>query len=175
VIEGFADRFTNIRMRFMDYSTKIAQIFEVLAKLEVLFPDADVVQLLESPKEFFQLMEEKSSDLGTIAIINALDLLSIWMYQPRAESALKAIMESMNQEECRMFVASQQVLKEQRRISQLFIDEVFGKKFSRALSFYLDRSEGYLHELEILYESVQEDRNGEESMHGKSHESQLSQ
>ncbi len=175
VIEGFADRFTNIRMRFMDYSTKIAQIFEVLAKLEVLFPDADVVQLLESPKEFFQLMEEKSSDLGTIAIINALDLLSIWMYQPRAESALKAIMESMNQEECRMFVASQQVLKEQRRISQLFIDEVFGKKFSRALSFYLDRSEGYLHELEILYESVQEDRNGEESMHGKSHESQSSQ
>jgi len=154
-IEGFADRFTNIRMRFMDYSTKIAQIFEVFAKLEILFPEADVVQLMESPQEFLQLLQEKKPNLGTVSIINALDLLYIWMYQPRAASTLKTIMRSMNQEERRMFIASQYVLQQQRQISQLFVDEVFGKKFSKALSFYLDRSEEYLHELQDVYKTLQ--------------------
>ncbi len=153
VIEGLADRFINIHRRFTDYSTKIAQIFEVFAKLEILFPESDVVNLLESPKEFLQLLQEKKSDLGTIAIINALDLLYIRMYQPRAGSALVAIMDSMNQEERRMFVASQYILQRHRQISQLFVDEVFGKKFSKALAFYLDRSEEYLEEVQALYKT----------------------
>ncbi|MDO9263001.1 MAG: hypothetical protein Q7U02_03480, partial [Desulfosalsimonadaceae bacterium] len=151
IIEGFADRSNNIRMRFMDYSTKVAQVFEVFAKLEVLFPDADVIGLLESPKEFLRMIGEKQPDLGKIVIINALDLLYIWMYQPRAESTLNAIMRSMNQEERRILVASQCILKQQRQISQLFVDEVFGKKFSKALSFYLDRSEDYLHSLQKIF------------------------
>ncbi len=154
VIEGLADRFINIRMRFMDYSNKIAQIFEVITKLEILFPDADVIKLMESPSEFLSLLGEKKPDLGTIAIINALDLLYIWMYQPRAASTLKAIMRSMNREERRMFIASQYVLYQQRQISQLFVDEVFGKKFSKALSFYLERSEEYLDQLQEAYKTI---------------------
>ena len=150
IIEGLADRLNNIRMRFMDYSTKAAQIFEVFARLEVLFPDADVVSLLECPEEFLRLIGDKQPDLGKIVIINALDLLYLWMYQPRAESTLKAIMTSMNQEERRILMASQCVLQQQRQISQLFVDEVFGKKFSRALSFYLERSEDYLQALRTL-------------------------
>ncbi len=155
VIEGFADRFSNIRRRFMDYSTKIAQVFEVFTQLEVLFPEADVVNLLEQPKEFLRLVQQKKPELGTVVITNALDLLYIWMYQPRAGSALKAIMRSMNQQERRIFIASQTILTQQRQISQLFVDQVFGKRFSRALSFYLDRSEGYLDELQVVYQSCQ--------------------
>jgi hypothetical protein len=151
IIEGLADRLNNIRLRFMDYSTKVAQVFEVFARLEVLFPDADVVSLLESPKEFLRQIGEKQPDLGKIVIINALDLLYIWMYQPRAESSLHAILRSMNPEERRILVASQCVLKQQRQISQLFVDEVFGKKFSKALSFYLDRSEDYLQSLQTIF------------------------
>jgi hypothetical protein len=155
IIEGLADRLNNIRMRFMDYSTKIAQIFEVFARLEVLFPDAEVVKLLESPQEFLQLISEKQPDLGKIVIINALDLLYLWMYQPRAESTLKAIMISMNQEERRILVASQCILQQQRQISQLFVDEVFGKKFSKALSFYLERSDDYLNALQKIFINLQ--------------------
>ena len=69
---------------------------------------------------------------------------------------------SMNLEERRMFVASQYVLKQQRQISQLFIDEVFGKKFSKALSFYLDRSEEYLYELQTIYTTFQDNNNTSE-------------
>ncbi len=151
IIEGLADRSNNIRMRFMDYSTKIAQIFEVFARLEVLFPDADVVKLLESHKEFLRQIGDKQPDMGKVVIINALDLLYLWMYQPRAESTLKAIMTSMNQEERRILIASQCILQQQRQISQLFVDEVFGKKFSKALSFYLERSEDYLQSLQKIF------------------------
>jgi hypothetical protein len=121
-----------------------------------------VISLLESPKEFLRLVGEKQPDLGKIVIINALDLLYIWMYQPRAESSLNAIMKSMNQEERRILVASQSVLTQQRQISQLFVDEVLGKKFSKALSFYLDRSEDYLYSLQKIFVTFQV---GEEAKH----------
>ncbi|MBU4262283.1 MAG: hypothetical protein KKC76_10500 [Proteobacteria bacterium] len=147
-IEGLADRFNNIRFRSMDYAAKIAQVFETYAVLETLFPEADVLEMLESPKEFMEAVAEKNPDLGKIVIINALDLLYIWMYQPRAASTLCSIMKSMSPEERRIMVASQLILEQQRQISQLFVDGVLGKKFSRALSFYLDRSEEYLKSLQ---------------------------
>lgn len=149
-IEGLADRFNNIRFRSMDYSAKIAQVFEIYASLETLFPEADVLVMLESPKEFMRAVTEKNPDLGKIVIINALDLLYIWMYQPRAAGTLASIMKSMSPEERRILVASQLILEEQRHISQLFVDGVLGKKFSRALAFYLDRSEEYLKSLHDL-------------------------
>ncbi len=149
-IEGLADRFNNIGFRSMDYSAKIAQVFETYAALEILFPEADVLEMLESPKEFMKAMAKKNPDLGKIVIINALDLLYIWMYQPRATSTLPSIMKAMSGEERRIMVASQLVLSQQRQISQLFVDGVLGKKFSRALSFYLDCSEEYLKSLQEL-------------------------
>jgi hypothetical protein len=149
-IEGLTDRFNNIRYRSMDYSAKLTQVFETYAALEVLFPEADVFEMLKSPKEFMLVMSEKNPDLGKIVIINALDLLYIWMYQPRATSTLPFIMKSMSQEKRRIMVASQLVLTQQRQISQLLVDGVLGKKFSRALSFYLDRSEEYLQSLQEL-------------------------
>jgi hypothetical protein len=149
-IEGLADRFNNIRFRTMDYAAKITQVFETYAALETLFPEADVLEMLESPREFIRAVAEKNQDLGKIVIINALDLLYIWMYQPRAASTLASIMKAMSSEERRILVASQLILEEQRQISQLFVDGVVGKKFSRALSFYLDRSEDYLKSLQDL-------------------------
>jgi hypothetical protein len=40
----------------MDYSTKIVQVFETYAGLETLFPEEDVLQMLESPKEFMEVL-----------------------------------------------------------------------------------------------------------------------
>jgi len=53
-------------------------------------------------------------------------------------------MRSMSNEELQILTSSQLILQRQRDISQLFIDGIVGKNFSRALSFYLDRSEEYL-------------------------------
>jgi hypothetical protein len=147
-IEGLVDRYNNIRFRSMDYSAKIAQVFDTYASLETLFPEADVLQLLQEPNKFMQAVHERNPGVGKIVIINALDLLYIWMYQPRGTSTLAAIMKSMSPEERRILVASQLILKQEKEISQLFVDGILGKKFGRALSFYLDHAAEYLNSLE---------------------------
>lgn len=150
VIEGLADRHNNIRFRALDYSAKISQVFETHATLETIFPEEDVMGMLDSPKDFMRRINETKPDLAKILMINALDLLYIWMYQPRSASTLHAIMKAMSPEERRIFAASQGILEEERQISQLFVDGVIGRKFSRALSFYLDHADEYLRSLRQL-------------------------
>ena len=144
VIEGLADRSQNIRVRLRDYRSKLEQVFDTYTRMEVLFPESDVLEMLESPKRFIRTIKKEASDLEKIVIINALDLLYLWMYQPRAQSVLKMIIKGMSHEERQIFIRTQTVLERNREISQLFVDGVVGKNFSRGLSFYLDRSQEYL-------------------------------
>ncbi len=144
IIEGTADRYNNIRIRSRDYTKKITQLFDIYARLELLFPETEVLEILESPKKIIESKEADVRDLEKIIIIHSLDLLYFWMYQPRSRSALRKIMRSMSNEELQILTSSQLILQRQRDISQLFIDGIVGKNFSRALSFYLDRSEEYL-------------------------------
>jgi hypothetical protein len=73
-----------------------------------------------------------------------------WLYQPRSRRALKQIVATMSREEWLIFFRSQLVLNRYKEISQFFIDGLVGKNFSKALSFYLERYEGYLRDLEKL-------------------------
>jgi hypothetical protein len=150
VIEGLADRDQNMRMRQWDYSGKIEQIFRVYARLEVLFPRQDVLRMLESPKEFLSTIASEGRDFDKIVAVNALDLLYFWWYQPRAKSVLRRCLREMTQEERTIFLLSQYVLLEAKEISQLFLDGLVGKDFSKALAFYLDYSRPYLEQLQEL-------------------------
>ncbi|MCD6487029.1 MAG: hypothetical protein J7K35_06870 [Syntrophobacterales bacterium] len=143
-IEGLADRYQNIRTRMWDYRSKLGQVFDAYTRMELLFPESDVCDMLELPKRFMRTIKIEARDLEKIVIINALDLLYFWMYQPRAGSALHAIMREMSFEERQIFVRVQSVLERNREVSQLFVDGIVGKNFSKALSFYLDRSGPYL-------------------------------
>ena len=120
IIEGLADRYENIRVRTRDYTAKLRQLFDTYARLELLFPETDVLEMLESPKKFMQTINAEAQDLERIIIINALDLLYFWMYQPRARSVLKARIRTMSEEERQIFVRSQCILQREREISQLF-------------------------------------------------------
>lgn len=144
LIEGLADRYQNIRIRLRDYHSKVNQLFDTYSRMEIMFPESDVLGMLDSPKGLIHTLKEEADDLEKIFIINALDLLYIRMYQPRAQSALQMIMKKMSVEERQIFIRTQTVLERNREISQLFVDGVVGRNFSRALSFYLDRSKGYL-------------------------------
>ena len=150
VIEGTADRQHNIQMRIWDYSGKLDQLFSSFARLELLLPEQDVLELLESPKQFMKTVSAEARDLEKVVIINSLDLLYFWMYQPRARSVLKAILPTMSPEELQVLERSQNVLQRHKEISQMFVDGLVGKRFSRALSFYLDRSEEYLRAMQAL-------------------------
>ena len=144
IIEGTADRYQNIRMRMRDYKTKIAQIFDVYARLELIFPKIDTMDLLNSPARLDSSTKGEAADLDNIMIINALDLLYFWMYQPRARSALKLLMGALTEEEREILKGSQMVLSREKKISRLFVDGLVGRSFSRALSFYLDRWQEYV-------------------------------
>jgi len=147
VIEGLADRQLNIRMRETDYQMKFRQLFDTYARLEILFPESDVLEMLETPKEFIRTIGGEARDLEQIIIINALDLFYFWMYQPRARSALRSMLRAMSGEERRIVARSQFILQRRREISQLFLDGLLGKRFSKALAFYLDRSPEYMEAL----------------------------
>jgi len=147
VIEGLADRYENLRLRERDYTAKLGQLFDTYARLELLFPEKDVLEMLESPKQFIRTIGAEAQDLERIIIINALDLLYFWMYQPHARSVLTARIRTMSDEERQIFVRSQCILQREREISQLFIDGIIGRNFSRGLAFYLDRYREYLEDL----------------------------
>lgn len=150
VIEGLADRGNNMRMRFLDYRDKLRQLFETYSCLEVLCPEVDLLEMLKTPKDFICLLSTQGKDLELLLSVHALDFMHFWMYQPRSRSMLKYLMQTMSAEERLIFVRSQGLLLRQREISQLFLDGIVGKNFSRALAFYLDRSGEYLEALHTL-------------------------
>ncbi len=81
-----------------------------------------------------------------------LSRFSPWRRNTEKSSAGKGVIifQEMSQEEWLVFYRSQLVLKRHREISQVFVDGLVGKNFSKALSFYLDRSEEYLADMEKL-------------------------
>ncbi|MFA6104199.1 MAG: hypothetical protein WCV67_14345 [Victivallaceae bacterium] len=151
VIEGYADRMKNIRLRLSDYRGKLAQLFGTYARLEVLFPEDDVLEMLKSPKTLVKSIDNQ--DLERIMIVNALDLLYFWMYQPQAGNALSIIIHEMSQEERRILIRSQFILKREKDISQMLVDGVIGKNFAGALSFYLDRHPAYLRQIKKKWDA----------------------
>ena len=143
-IEGLADRMRNIGLRVWDYQGKLGQVMETFARLEMRFPETDVREMLAMPKLVLHHSSDDVRHLGAIMIINALDLMYFWMYQPRAYTVYQTLSAQLSREEREIINLSQLVLTRQREVSQLFLDGLVGKRFSRALSFYLDRWSQYL-------------------------------
>ena len=93
VIEGFADRRRNIAMRRWDYSEKLRQVFEIYSRLEIAFPTKDMLAMLNKPAEFIDFSRESNFNHVPEVIANALDLLYIMAYKPRAREALRQALE----------------------------------------------------------------------------------
>lgn len=144
MIEGAADRRINVTQRLSDYQAKIGQVFSAYARLELLFPETSALEKLESPKKLLSSVRHEARDLEQVMIINALDLMYFWMYQPRSRTALLAILRDMDPEEREIFKRSHIVLTRQKEISRLFIDGLIGKNFKHGLAFYLSMSDRYL-------------------------------
>jgi len=144
LIEGFADRQTNMRMRHWDYTTKLGRVFDTYARLEVLFPEKDVLAMLRKPADFLKMLSEEAGDMEVTVIINALDLMHFWLYMPRAQDMLRRMTRQMSQEERLILLRSQLVLVCEQEVSRLFVDGLVGRNFGRALAFYLDLHDEYL-------------------------------
>jgi hypothetical protein len=151
IIEGTADRFSNIQVRFQDYADTLSQLFDTYGRLEALLPELNVWETLETIGQDRISTNADTHDLEKLIVIGALDLLYFWMYQPRARTALKYLFKTLSGEEKRIFMGCQAILNRKREISQMFIDGVVGINFSRGLSFYLQSAPGYLKAMDRLY------------------------
>jgi hypothetical protein len=143
-IEGYADRLQNIHMRRQDYEKKFTQLLDNYSELELLFPENPVLEQLESSEAEGITTKSDAKDLERIIAICSLDMLYLWMYQPRARSAFKQMLREISPEERNILLRSQFILKRQREISLMLIDGVLGNNFSRPLSFYLQHYPTYL-------------------------------
>ena len=150
VIEGLADRSRNIMLRTRDLEEKLRQLFETYARLETLFPQESVLELFESPKAFIDSLAVEQQDMDKVVIVNALDFMYFWMYQPRARLVLSRMLRAMTPDERRVFLLSQYVLRREKEISLLLVDGLVGKTFNRALAFYLDYYNAYLDDIQAL-------------------------
>jgi hypothetical protein len=149
-IEGTADRQRNIRTRLREYKGKFEQLFDIYAKLELLYPEAQASEILRNSENFERKGNLEARDLEKIIMIHALDLLYFWMYQPRARTALGRFVATLTEEERHILASSQFTLLRTREISQMFIDGIVGDNFPRPLSFYLSRHAEYLEAIKGL-------------------------
>lgn len=154
IIEGIGDQNTNLRVRELDYSSKLAQLFACLARIEVLLPEEDILEMLPKDKEKQPPHGREVSDLQDSAIIHSLDLMYFWMYQPRARTLLGRILKDMTADERDTVIRSQAILTRTKDISRMFVDGIMGQNFSKALAFFLDRHEEYLRDISHLAERV---------------------
>jgi len=144
VIEGLGDRFDNIRLRFRDYRQKLTALIDVYSRLEVMFPETRTTEILNHSHQSVDQLKTEVRDLEQIIMVHALDLLYFWMYQPRARTAWLKLLVSVSEDEYDILIKSQLVLERNRDISQMMIDGILGKDFTKALAFYLSRSSEYL-------------------------------
>lgn len=150
VIEGTADRFHNMALRTRDYKRKFDELFNSYSRLELLFPDTCELTILAKPEKLFNSMNSEVRDLTTVLIINSLDMLYFWMYQPRARITAQEMVARLTPEEKQIFILAQNILKQEQHISRLFVDGILGRNFSRPLSFYLIGYKEYLAAMEKL-------------------------
>jgi hypothetical protein len=118
--------------------------------MEVLSPNRNMLELLKNTKEFIAFSRKQGTDFSPIVIANALDLLYIRYYQPRAAEALEKALQEMTSEEKDIFFASQLILREDKEVARLFVDGLVGRDFTKPLSFYLTRYRDYLAVLKRL-------------------------
>ncbi len=144
IIEGTADRQSNLAHRKSDYQEKLSQVHDVYGRLETAFPEQDVLTQLEKPNALFESLEKDDQRLLRDIVIDSLDLLYFWMYQPRARVALTQQLAHMSSDEKQFLLHSQQVLKRKRMVSEMLLNGLVGKRFEEALAFYLSYSDRYL-------------------------------
>ncbi|MBO5791143.1 MAG: hypothetical protein J6S54_01570 [Lentisphaeria bacterium] len=149
VVEALADRAMYLRSRMGDFKRKKQDLFNLAADLELITPEKGVDQLLAGNVLFENALVRESS-LMVRVYLNALDLMYIWMRQPRAPQVISRILQSVSPEERRFYLAVSQQLKREKEISALLESGLFGGGAPRVLGFYRRAYKLYLAETAFL-------------------------
>ena len=147
---GIADKESNLRRRMADYHVLLHDMLGLHSRITSIFPEADIRSLLADPEKLKKLLDDRAPDIWQEMAINALDLMHIWFYQPRANYAVMRHIRRLTLEEKLVFLNMQQVLCLEKQISQMLVNGLVGRNFAGALSFYLSHNDEYLCSMEKL-------------------------
>ena len=144
ILEGIADRRTNLEMRRWDYNRKLRQFFACYDRLDALLPETQAFDLLGQPGAMFVAGGTETDRLQRDILAHSLDLLYFFYYQPRARTELARSIRAMSQDEREIFLKAQLVLTRERGVSQLLLSGQIVRDFGPVLAFYLARHRAYL-------------------------------
>lgn len=150
IIESFADKRNNFRLRTSDFSQGTKELFTCFTHIELAFPKRNILELMSKPLEFVQLLARKAPTMELETIITSLDLMYMWYYQPCAQQVFMERLKKMTAEERLIYVRFQGALYDYKEVSRLFLSGMLGSNFSHALAFYLDNYKDYLKALEEM-------------------------
>ncbi|MDO5537592.1 MAG: hypothetical protein Q4F72_08700, partial [Desulfovibrionaceae bacterium] len=147
IIEGFADSRVNRRIGITDYKNKLRSLFDCYTKLELMFPKEDCLNRLAHPGGLQGRGGPEAVRLERAFIVNALDMMYLWYYQPRAQDAFRQVMRTLSSADKTVLALSQLVLLREREIVQLMADDLVGRNFTRPLAFFLSKHKEYVKEM----------------------------
>ena len=149
VADGIFDRDRNLRLRMTDYRSRLKNALTLYSRLEAMFPEKNVLNMLSNPTELLNTLEKRDPQLRLDLVINALDLMYFWFYQPRANYALLHHLRRFSKSEKLVLLRMQEVLRLEKLVSQLLLHGLVGENFSGPLSFYVANSQDYLHQIRV--------------------------
>ena len=144
ILEGIADRRTNLEMRRWDYNRKLRHFFASYDRLDALLPETPAYTVLGQADAMFVAKETEIDRLQRDILAHSLDLLYFFFYQPRARTELARSIRAMSQDEREIFTKAQQVLTRERGVSQLLVSGDIVREFGPVLAFYLSEYRAYL-------------------------------
>jgi len=147
IADGMADRERNLRLRMNDYHARLNSALALYSRLEAMFPENNVLNMLDHPAALLDKLEQRDPQFRLALIINALDLMYFWFYQPRANYALKRHLRRFSPGERIVLLRMQGVLRLEKQISQLLVHGLLGDSFASPLSFYVTNCENYLRQM----------------------------
>ncbi len=147
---GLADKESNLRHRMADYHKLFNEMLSIYSKITSMFPGSDIKKLIAAPDKLHCMLEERAPYLWDEIVVNALDMMYLWFYQPRANYAVKRSLRLFSREERLVFLNMQQTLTMEKLISQMFVDGLVGRNFAGSLSFYLGHNKEYLARMKTL-------------------------
>ncbi len=168
IIEGFADSRVNKNIGITDYKNKLRLVFECYTKLELLFPKEDALNRLAHPGGLEGHGGAEAQKLERAFVVNALDMMYLWYYQPRAQEAFKQVIRTLTNADKTVIAMSQLVLVREREVAQMMVDGLVGRDFARPLAFFLSKRKEYVKEMVRLCKSSQGSTRTPKAVFGKS-------
>lgn len=148
IIEGYADSRNNRRMRHWDYAGKLASLRSCHARLELMFPEDDILLNLNRARRLIRNGGERARLLERDLCIHALDLMYFWFHLPRAQDVFAKLLRAMTDKERKTLLRLQLVLCCRHTISKILINgDLVGRNFRKPLAFYLNFHGRYLRDM----------------------------